>query len=149
MELPGKLFGLHELRQRGHPVNLAKREPIDGTNYYALRITLTDGYTTTLYVDPGNWLITCRRDVRALHPDFDPIPATIESRFSEFREVDRVLFPFVAADADLATGRILETTHVRSVKLNPQFDASIFSTLWHRNCPPSCADRAEHRILFA
>ena len=129
VELPGKLFGLHELRQRGHRVDLAKREAIDGTNYYSLRITLSDGYTTTLYVDPTSWLITRRRDVRPLHVDVDPTPTTIESRFSDFRNVDGVLFAFVSTDADLATGKILETTSVRSVKLNPQFDASIFSTL--------------------
>ena len=29
VELPGKLFGLHELRQRGHRVDLAKREVIE------------------------------------------------------------------------------------------------------------------------
>jgi hypothetical protein len=129
VELPGKLFGLHELHQRGHRVDLAKRETIDGTNYYALRITLTDGYTTTLYVDPVTWLITRRRDVRPLHVDVDPTPTTIESRFSDFRRIDGVLFAFAAADTDLATHKVLETTIVRSVKVNPHFDSAIFSTL--------------------
>ena len=59
----------------------------------------------------------------------DPTPTTIESRFSDFRNVDGVLFAFVSTDADLATGKILEITRVRSVKVNPQFDASIFGTL--------------------
>ena len=127
IELPGKLFGLHELRQRGHRVDLAKRETIDGANYYALRVTLTDGYTTTLYVDPNSWLIMRRRDVRPLHVDVDPTPATIEARFSDFRKIDGALFAFVSTDTDLATGKILETTRVRSVKLNPQFDPTIFN----------------------
>jgi hypothetical protein len=129
VELPGKLFGLHELRQRGHRVDLAKREAIDGTNYYALRITLADGYTTTLYVDPSSWLITRRRDVRPLHVDVDPTPTTIESLFSDFRKVDGLLFAFVSTDLDLATHKILETTTVRSIKLNPQFDPAIFDRL--------------------
>jgi hypothetical protein len=129
VELPGKLFGLHELRQRGHRVDLATREAIDGTNYYVLRITLTDGYTTILYVDPNSWLITRRRDVRPLHVDVDPTPTTIESRFSDFQKVDGVLFAFATTDLDLATQRILETTTVRSIKLNPQFDPAIFGRL--------------------
>jgi hypothetical protein len=129
VELPGKLFGLHELRQRGHRVDLAKREAIDRTNYYVLRITLTDGYTTTLYIDPNSWLITRRRDVRPLHVDVDPTPTTIESRFSDFRKIDGVLFAFVSTDSDLATDKILETTRVRSIRLNPRPDASIFSSL--------------------
>jgi hypothetical protein len=129
VELPGKLFGLHELRQRGHHIDLSKREVIDGTNYYALGVTLADGYTTILYVDPSSWLITRRRDVRPLHVDIDPTPTTIESRFSDFRKVDGILFAFTSTDVDLATGKTLETARVRSVKLNTQFDASIFGTL--------------------
>jgi hypothetical protein len=112
VDLPGKLFGLHELRQRDHRIDLAKSEAIDGTNYYVLRITLTYGYTTTLYIDPTNWLITRRRDVRPLHVDVDPMPTTIESRFSDLRKIDGVLFAFVSTDGDLATGKILETTRV-------------------------------------
>jgi len=129
VELPGKLFGLHELRQRGHRVDLAKREVIDGTNYYALRITLADGYTTTLYVDPSSWLITRRRDVRPLHVDVDPTSRTIESRFSDFQKVGGILFPFASIDLDLPTHKTLETTIVRSVKVNPEFDPAIFDTL--------------------
>jgi hypothetical protein len=129
VELPGKLFGLHELRQRGHRVDLANVEAIDGTNYYALRITLNDGYTTTLYFDPSSWLITRRRDFRPLHVDVDPTPSTIESRFSDFRKVDGVLFAFAVADTDLATHKVLETTTVRSIKVNPHLDPAIFSAL--------------------
>ena len=129
VELPGKIFGLHELRQRGHRIDLAKREAIDGTNYHVFRVTLADGYTTTLYVDPGSWLVTRRRDVRPLHVDVDPTPTTIETNFSDFRKIDGVLFAFLSKDADLATGKVLETSRVRSVKVNPQLDALMFSTL--------------------
>ena len=65
VELPGHLYGLHELRQRGHRIDLIGREKIDDVDFYALRLTLDDGYVTTLYVDPKSWLITHRRDVRA------------------------------------------------------------------------------------
>ena len=94
-----------------------------------LRITLADGYVTTLYVDPNSWLITRRRDFRPLHVDVDPTPTTIESRFSDFQKTGGVMFPFVSTDVDLATAKILETTQVRSVKLNPQFDSTIFDRL--------------------
>jgi len=129
VEFPGKLFGLHELRQRGHRLDLAGREKIDGTDYYALRFRLNDGYTTTLYVDPKTWLITQRRDVRPLHVDVDPTPTTIESRFTDFRKVNGVLFSFGSTDIDVPTGKVLETTSVRSIKVNPQFNPAIFSTL--------------------
>ena len=123
VELPGKLVGLHELRQRGHRVDLAGRERIDGVDYYALRITMNDGYATTLYIDSRNWLVRLRRDVRPLHVDIDPTPTTIESRFSDFRKVNGVLFAF-------ASHRYRPATQTRSwkqqrsarIKVNPQFD---------------------------
>lgn len=129
VELPGHLFGLHEMRSRGHRLELAGREKVEGINYHVLRVTLADGYQTTLYVDPGSWLITRRRDRRPLHPDVDPTPTTIENKMTDFRRVGDLLFSFASTDTDLATGKILETTTVRSIALNPAVDPEIFETL--------------------
>jgi hypothetical protein len=129
VQLPGKLVGLHELRNRGHKVELTGREKIDGIDYYALRLILSDGYTTTLYVDPQSWLITRRRDVRPLHVDVDPTPTTIEQRSSDFREVSGVRFAFATTEIDLKTGKQLESAKVSTIKVNPPFDESIFEKL--------------------
>ena len=129
VELPGKLFGLHELKQRGHHVELVGREKVDGADYYVLRLTLNDGYTTTLYVDPQSWLITRRRDVRPLHVDVDPTPTTIEQRSSDFREVAGVQFAFATIEIDLKTGKELERAKINSVKVNQPIDQSVFEKL--------------------
>jgi hypothetical protein len=129
VELPGKLFGLHELKARGHRIELAERENIDGIQYYVLRLTLNDGYATTLYVDPNSWLITRRRDVRPLHVDLDPTPTTIEQRSSDFRTISGVQFAFASSETDLQSGKVLETTVVRSVKINPPLVPLIFEKL--------------------
>ena len=129
VELPGHLFGLHEMRSRGHRLELAGREQIEGINYHVLRVILADGYETTLYVDPASWLITRRRDMRPLHPDVDPTPTTIENKMSDFRRVGDLLFSFASTDTDLATGKILETAAVRSITLNPAVDPKMFETL--------------------
>ena len=129
VELPGKLFGLHELKARGHRIELAEREKIDGIGYYVLRLTLNDGYATTLYVDPNSWLITRRRDVRPLHVDVDPTPTTIEQRSFDFRTISGVQFAFASSETDLQSGKVLETTVVRSVKINPPLVPSIFEKL--------------------
>ena len=109
VELPGKLFGLHELKARGHRIELAEREKIDGIGYYVLRLTLNDGYATTLYVDPT--------------------PTTIEQRSFDFRTVSGVQFAFASSETDLQSGKVLETTVVRSVKINPPLVPSIFEKL--------------------
>jgi hypothetical protein len=129
VELPGHLYGLHELRQRGHRIDLLDREKIDGIDYYVLRITLSDGYQTTLYLDPTSWLITRRRDVRPLHVDIDPTPTTIEQRMSDFREVTGVWFAFANTETDLQTAKLLETTTVRAVSINPKIDETVFREL--------------------
>jgi hypothetical protein len=129
VELPGKLFGLHEMKQRGHKIDLVGRETVDGIDYYVLRLTFGDGYTTSLYVDPQSWLITRRRDVRPLHVDVDPTPTTIEQRISDFREVAGVRFAFASTEIDLKTGKQLESTKVGSIKVNPPIDESIFKKL--------------------
>jgi hypothetical protein len=129
VELPGKLFGLHEMKQRRHKIDLVGRETVDGIDYYVLRLTFGDGYTTSLYVDPQSWLITRRRDVRPLHVDVDPTPTTIEQRISDFREVASVRFAFASTEIDLKTGKQLESTKVGSIKVNPPIDELIFKKL--------------------
>src|ERR1043166_50250 len=122
VEMPGHLYGFHGLRERGHRIELVGREKIEGVDYFALRLTLDDGYTTKLYLDPKSWLITRRRDVRPLHVDIDPTPTTIEQRMSDFRQVSGVWFPFANTETDLRNGKLLETTTVRSVTVNPAID---------------------------
>ena len=129
VELPGKLFGLHELKQRGHQLELAGRKQIEGINYYALALTLKDGYHTTLYVDPASWLITRRRDFRPLHVDIDPTPTTIEQRSTDFRAVSGVQFAFASSETDLKTGKKLETAQIKSIKINPPMDPAFFQKL--------------------
>ena len=129
IELPGKLFGLHELQSRGHQLALVGREPISGINYFVLQATLSDGYSTRLYVDPNSWLVTRKRDFRPLHVDIDPRPTTIETVFSDFRNVSGVKFPFMSVDTDLETRKILETAHVNQIVANPQVSPAIFDNL--------------------
>jgi hypothetical protein len=127
--LPGHLYGLHELKQRGHQLELTGREKIDGIDYHALRLTLRDGYQTTLYVDPNSWLVTRRRDFRPLHPDIDPTPTTIEQKSWDFRAVAGVQFAFAGSETDLKTGKVLETSRINSIKVNPPIDPMFFESL--------------------
>jgi hypothetical protein len=129
VELPGKLFGLHELKARGHRMQSIGREQIDGINYYALQLILNDGYTVSLYIDPNSWLITRRRDVRPLHVDADPTPTMIEQVSSDFREVNGLKFPFATTEIDLKTGKLLESTTTKSVQINPSLRPTLFDEL--------------------
>jgi hypothetical protein len=129
VELPGNLFGLYEMQKRGHRLELADDETIDGVNYHVLRVTFADGYETSLYLDPENWRITLRRDVRALHPDVDPTPTTIETRYFDFRQVDGFWFAFANENVDLKTRKVLESTQIKEIKVNQPIDLAIFTKL--------------------
>ena len=129
IELPGKLFGLHEVTQRGNKLELVGREIVENINYYLLRLTFADGFSTHLYLDPEKWLITRRRDVRPLHPDRVPMPTTIETKMTDFRKVGNLVFSFASTETDLRTGKVLETVTVRNVTLNPPIQPGFFETL--------------------
>jgi hypothetical protein len=129
IELPGNLFGLHELQKRGNRLELAGREKVDGADYYIVRVVFADGYESSLYVDSQTWRITRRREMRALHPDVDPTKTTIESRKSDWRQVDGLWFAFASEDVDLNTGKVLESVRVEGIKINPPIDPVIFSKL--------------------
>jgi hypothetical protein len=129
IELPGKLFGLHEMQARGHQVALAPKERVDGIDYEVIRLVLADGYVTSLYIDPVSGLIVRRRDIRPLHVDIDPTPTTIEAKSFDFRDVEGVVFAFSGADMDLQTGKVLERTTIRSIKINQPIEDQFFDRL--------------------
>jgi hypothetical protein len=127
VQLPGNLYGLHELERNGHRLKLEGQEKIDGVELYLLRVTLADGFQTSLFVDPRTWRVTRKREVRALHPDIDPTTTTIETRHSDFRLVGSVWFSFASEDVDLETGKTLESAQVKEIRLNPAIDSAIFT----------------------
>ena len=78
-------------------------------------------------VDAGSGLIVAARDHRPLHPDADPRPTTIETRFNDFREVDGVNFSFHSEMYELATEKLLQTTQVDRIEINPDIDAALYN----------------------
>jgi hypothetical protein len=125
-QLPTNILGLHEMAAHGHRLDLVAREQIGGISYYALVLTLDDGFQTRYYVDPSSFLITRSRVHKALHPDNDPTPSTIETVWSDFRPVAGVLFPFEARDTDLATGKLLQTTKLLEMSANRSTEDGLF-----------------------
>ena len=117
-QLPTNVLGLHEMAAHGHRLALAGREEIGGVRYYVVLLTLDDGFPTRYFVDPASFLITRSRVHKALHPDNDPTPTTIETVWSDFRPVAGVLFPFEARDTDLATGKLLQATTLLEMSAN-------------------------------
>jgi hypothetical protein len=125
-QLPNNILGLHEMAAHGHRLDFAGREEIAGVHYYVVVLTLDDGFVTRYYIDPESFLLTRARVHKALHPDADPTPTTIETVWSDFRQVAGARFPFQAADTDLATGKLLQTTTLLDLRANVPLEESLF-----------------------
>lgn len=114
------LYGLHEYASLGHRIALEPAETIDGKPADVLRLELKDGFRTWRVIDRASGRLIIQRDFRALHPDIDPTQIWIESRYSDFRRIDGVLFPFASRQTERDTGEWLQTTQVKSIEINPQ-----------------------------
>ena len=127
IDLPIKLFGLHEMASRGHRLELQGRETIDGTHYHVLRLTLADGFETLYFLHPESGLVEWDRQRRALHVDVDPEPVWIETRYEDYRPVAGVLFAHRQVERELDSGKLLSTVTLREIRINPSLAADRFA----------------------
>jgi len=125
-QLPTNILGLHEMMGHGHRLEYAGREEVAGVSYHVVVLTLDDGFATRYYIDPENFLIARARVRKALHPDIDPTPTTIETVWTDLREVAGVRFAFQASDTDLAAGRLLQTTTLLEITPDASLDENLF-----------------------
>lgn len=116
------LYGLHALTTQGHKVELKGREEIDGVSYFALKVTLDDGFETWRYVNPTTWMIDYGRDFRPLHPDVDPTPVWIQTKYKDFRPVGGVLSSFRWTTTNLDTGELMQTGVIHRLEYNAAAD---------------------------
>ena len=126
-QFPGNIFGLEDMQRNGHRLEYMGRETLDGVDYYVVKLTLSDGFETYRYVNPQSWLIERGRDYRAFHPALDPKQTWVETRWSDFRLVEGVARPFLSVNTDLVSGKELARQTVTAYKINPRFDAGIFT----------------------
>ena len=127
IEFPVKLFGMHEMQSRGHRLEPAGRESLDGIDYHVLRLTLDDGFEVRYYLNPETWLIDRERTQRAMHVDVDPSPQWIETIYSDYRPIGGVLFSHKQVERQVATGTVLSTGTIREIHINPPLAPERFS----------------------
>lgn len=125
-QYPGQILDIAEFTAHGHRIRAAGSEVVDGATYDVLELTLSDGFTTSRYVDRATRRIVRGRDVRAPHPDIDARKLPVETVWSDFRMVDGVLRPFRAEQRNLADGTWQQTATVNSVRRLAALPDSLF-----------------------
>jgi hypothetical protein len=127
VELPGKIFWLYQLREKGAKISLEGTHVIDGTKFFVLRVVLRDGFVVHLYVSSESFLIERMRDKRALHPNIDQDTAYLESVYNDFKKTDGVVRAFKDKQIDMRSGIVLSTTDIESVRVNISLDPDLYA----------------------
>ena len=125
--IENQLYGLHEFKSRGHQLELTGEETIDGITHHAIKITYKGGNEIWRYVNATNWFVERARERKALHPDVDPTETILETGLSDFRTTDGILRAFHEEQVDLSTNQVVQTSHVKQLKINPILDAEYFA----------------------
>ncbi len=112
---------LVDWREKGHVVELMGRETLPGGEAFKLKVTLSDGAIRYDYIDVASRLIV-RSDVTRLIQGHSE---QLESTFSDFREVDGLVFPFHIESHVTDRPEVIRIV-VETIELNPDLDDTRF-----------------------
>jgi len=117
-DIEGPLVDWHK---KGHIVELMGRETLPCGEAFKLKVTLSDGAIRHDYIDVASRLIV-RSDVTRL---MEGRPEQLESTFSDFREVDGLVFPFLIETHVTNRPEVIRIV-VQTIELNPDLDDERF-----------------------
>jgi hypothetical protein len=118
IEMPGHFYTLQAVRERGAGVTLVGAVTEGERSEWQIHVAMADGFERDYFIDQSTHRLTRQRDRRAFHPDVDPTPVTVETRFEDAERVDGVLVFMRQEQANLDTGEWLGTTRVQSIEFN-------------------------------
>jgi outer membrane lipoprotein-sorting protein len=86
-DFDGPLF---DYKAKGHTIELAGKEAVDGADAYKLKVTRKDGHIEYYYVDAETYLVVKRESKETIRGT----EMETESSFGNFKEVNGMMFPF-------------------------------------------------------
>lgn len=116
---------LGELRANGATIARCADEPIGGRAAYCVAQTTPDGFVHESFFDQETFLTLADRYRAPVHAYGESV--TTEGRYSDWRSVDGILFPFRVYEADLATGKELNSMQWGAIEINRELPAAWFS----------------------
>ena len=112
---------LMDWSEKGRTVELVGRETLPGGEAFKLKVTLEDGAVRYDYVDVASRQIV-RSDLARMIRGHS---VWLENTFSDFREVDGLVFPFLIETHAADRPEVLTIT-IDTIELNPDLDDSVF-----------------------
>ena len=117
--------GLSDYRVKGSTIERLADVVVGNRQAYAIQLTLRDGYRTLLLIDRDTFLIVATRKSAPIHA-FGQLVSS-EERFSDYRQVDGVLFPFRYTETEIASGRELSSMQWGVIEVNRSLPRDWFS----------------------
>ena len=101
---------------KGSRVELIGVGRIGENDAYQARLTMMDGYATDYFIDQHTFLVVASRHTAEVHAFGAPV--TSETRYSDYRRVAGVMFPFRSSEVELATAREMNSMQWGTIVIN-------------------------------
>jgi outer membrane lipoprotein-sorting protein len=113
---------LVDYKEKGHQVEYAGKEDVEGTPAYKLKVTKKNGDVVNVYIDADSYMeIKQAGKVKVRGQEIEG-----QSTFGDFKTVDGLIFPFsIEQKAQGAPGGM--TISISKIEVNPTLDASRFT----------------------
>ena len=117
-DMDGQLWNYEE---KGHQLELEGTEEIEGVEVYVLKLSKKNGNIDYIYMDPDSYLITNTKSKVIMQGQ----EVESEMIMSNYQDIDGYIMPFTMEQR--ANGQVLMTIMIEEVKVDQDFDDSIFS----------------------
>lgn len=117
--------GLSDYRAKGSTIERAADATVGGKHAYGIQLTLRDGYQTLILIDAETFLIAATRKSAPIHAFGAAVLS--EERFSDYRSVNGVQFPFRYTETEIATGKELSSMHWGVIEIDRELPREWFS----------------------
>ncbi len=109
-----------DYQKKGHKIELAGKEEVEGTEAYKLKITLKNGQVLHVYLDPEYYLEIKQTTFRKSQgTEFE-----VETYFGDYKEVEGILLPH---SIQIQAGIQKTSLSIEKVEFNVEMDDSLFT----------------------
>ena len=116
---------LIDYKKYGTTIELAGEDRVGDRPAWRLIVTLEDGFRDEVLIDRETYLQIGERKAAPIHAFGASVRS--ETRFSDFRPVEGVLFPFLHREVEIASGKVLNEFRTTSIVANRAYDPAVFS----------------------
>jgi hypothetical protein len=109
----------------GTKVELAGEDHVGDRPVWRLIMTMEDGFREEALVDQQTYLLLAERKAAPIHAYGAAVLS--ETRYSDFRPVEGVLFSFKSSEVEIKSGKVLSEFTTKTIVANHDYDPAVFS----------------------